>query len=91
MADLESDSSSSLLAAISADISSILFSTSGSSVLYRILYNADMMSVINTCMLNRVPVREYLLWLVANIRLRLNKMVASGYKDKTLFKMPGRR
>ena len=51
----------------------------------------DMMSVINTCMLNRVPVREYLLWLVANIRLRLNKMVASGYKDKTLFKMPGRR
>ena len=52
---------------------------------------SDYMTIINTCMLNRVPVREYMLWLVANIKLRMQKLVASGYTDDTMYKIPTKK
>lgn len=47
------------------------------------------MTISNTCMLNKVPVREYMLWLVANIKLRLNKY-AELHADDSMYKLPGR-
>ena len=51
---------------------------------------ADYQTIVNTCNLNRVPVQPYLMWLTANIRLRLLELQEQGRDDSTFFKMPHR-
>lgn len=51
---------------------------------------ADYQPIVNTCNLNRVPVQPYLMWLTANIRLRLLELQEQGRDDSTFFKMPHR-
>ncbi len=48
---------------------------------------SDFMTITNTCMLNKVPVKEYMLWLVANIKFRLKKY-AESHIDDTMYKLP---
>lgn len=52
---------------------------------------ADFQTIANTCAENGVPVQPYLLWLCANIKLRMARMQACGQDDPTFFAMPGRR
>ena len=52
---------------------------------------ADFQTIANTCAENGVPVQPYLLWLCANIKLRMARMQAGGQDDPTFFAMPGRR
>lgn len=33
----------------------------------------DYLTIANTCILNKVSINDYLLWLVANIKLRINQ------------------
>ena len=51
---------------------------------------ADYQTIVNTCNLNRVPVQPYLMWLTANIRLRLLELQEQGRDDSTFFRMPHR-
>ncbi len=51
---------------------------------------ADYQTIVNTFNLNRVPVQPYLIWLTANIRLRLLELQEQGRDDSTFFKMPHR-
>ena len=52
---------------------------------------ADFQTIINTCILNRVPVQHYLVWLVANMKWRMNKLRSEGHDDPTFFTMPGKK
>lgn len=52
---------------------------------------ADFQTIANTCAENGVPVQPYLLWLCANIKLRMARMQAEGRDDPTFFAMPGKR
>ena len=52
---------------------------------------ADFQTIINTCILNRVPVQHYLVWLVANMKWRMNKLRNEGHDDPTFFTMPGKK
>jgi len=49
---------------------------------------ADFQTIVNTCIANRVPVQPYLLWLVANMKLRMQQMQLQGHGDPTFFTMP---
>ena len=51
---------------------------------------ADYQTIINTCIQNRVPVQHYLVWLVANMKWRMNKMISEGHDNPTFFTMPGK-
>ena len=51
---------------------------------------ADYMTVAQTCALNRVPMTQYLLWLIANVKVRLIDMKAKGSVDPTYMRMPKR-
>jgi len=52
---------------------------------------ADYQCIINTCILNRVPVQHYMVWLIANIKWRMNKLRCEGRDDPTFFTMPGKK
>ena len=49
---------------------------------------ADYQTIVNTCILNGVPVEPYMMWVVANIKLRMNEQMRYGHSDPTFFKMP---
>lgn len=49
---------------------------------------ADYQTIVNTCNLNKVPVQPYLMWLCANIKLRLTERLNDGHSDPTYFTMP---
>lgn len=49
---------------------------------------ADYQTIVNTCNLNKVPVQPYLIWLCANIKLRLTERLNDGHSDPTYFTMP---
>lgn len=49
---------------------------------------ADYQTIVNTCILNGVPVEPYMMWLVANIKLRMNEQMRYGHGDPTFFRMP---
>ncbi|WP_278990384.1 IS66 family transposase [Segatella bryantii] len=52
---------------------------------------ADYRTITNTCNQNRVPVQHYLIWLVANMKWRINKMIMEGHNNPTYFTMPGKQ
>lgn len=52
---------------------------------------ADYQTIVNTCILNRVSVQHYLLWLTANIKVRINMKIAEGKDDPTFYTMPGKK
>lgn len=52
---------------------------------------ADYQTITNTCNQNRVPVQHYLIWLVANMKWRINKMIMEGHNNPTYFTMPGKQ
>lgn len=39
---------------------------------------ADYQIIVNTCILNRVPVLSYIIWLVANIKYRMQLLEQEG-------------
>lgn len=49
---------------------------------------ADYQTIVNTCILNGVPVEPYMMWVVANIKLRMNEQMRYGHSDPTFFRMP---
>ena len=51
---------------------------------------ADYQTIVNTCILNGVPVEPYMMWVVANIKLRMNEQMRYGHSDPTFFKMPSK-
>lgn len=51
---------------------------------------ADYLTIAETCNLNGVPVNSYLLWLTANLKLRLYNSKQEGHYDPTYFAMPKR-
>lgn len=48
---------------------------------------ADFHTITNTCIQNRVSVQHYLVWLVANIKWRMNKLREDGHSDPSFFTM----
>ncbi len=52
---------------------------------------ADFQTIINSCILNRVPAQHYMIWLIANIKWRMNRLICEGHADPTFFTMPGKK
>ncbi len=52
---------------------------------------ADYQTIAHTCNLNGVPVYNYTVWLVANIRRRMLALQSVGQGDPTFFRMPQRQ
>ncbi len=52
---------------------------------------ANYQTIINTCNLNRVPVHQYIIWLVANIKYRLIKRYKEGHGDPTFLRLPSKQ
>lgn len=48
----------------------------------------DYLTIINTCNLNNVSPSDYLLWLVANMKLRMHNKICKGYATSADFAMP---
>lgn len=44
---------------------------------------ADYQTIVNTCILNGVTVEPYMMWVVANIKLRMNEQMRYGHSDPT--------
>lgn len=51
----------------------------------------DYMTIANTCLLNNVSIKDYILWLVANIKLKLFERQKSSKGDPTTYAMPNKQ
>lgn len=53
------------------------------------------MTIVNTCMQNNVPVRNYFMWLIMNMKYRISQWIAEDHKDEeindSLYKIPKRK
>ena len=53
------------------------------------------MTILNTCMQNNVPVRNYFMWLIMNMKYRISQWIAEDHKDEeindSLYKIPKRK